>query len=112
MRYLTEEEFDRKYFVRRAVARTLLRQAVETDDNVRAYQLACDAAKMISFLPKKEKCRVMRCEVCGGFNLQTDREFDRWRGQLVFVRQHIYCKTCKTPDPVFVERYEIRKDQL
>jgi len=110
--YLTEEEFDRKYLVKRAVARTLLRQAAETDDNTKAYQLACDAAKMISFLPKKEKCMVMRCEVCGGFSLQTDAEYDRWRGQLVYVRHHTYCKTCETPNPVFVERYEIFVGQL
>lgn len=112
MIYLTEEEFDRKYLVKRAVARTVLRQAAETDDNIKAYQLACDAAKMFSSLPKKEKCLVMRCEICGGFSLQTDVKYDRWCGQLVDVRHHTYCETCETPDPVFVERYEIFQGQL
>ena len=112
MKYLTEEEFDRKYWVKRSVARAYLRRAAETDDRKAAAKLAINARVILENLPDKEKCKTQCCEDCEGQSLATECDYERWRGQLVYVRQRVFCGTCKVHDPTFVERYCVHSYQL
>ena len=112
MRYLTEEEFDRLYLVKRAVARTLLRRAAEVEEPQEAHKLADQAIKILSFLPVKKHCLTKCCSGCNHLSASRHMVPHYRRGWLEDVILGPWaCDKCQSTDE-FVERYQVCSDQL
>lgn len=94
MKYLTEEEFDRRYLIKRTVARTFLKSAAEKDDLKWAERLTLDAAEIFRALPVKKNCATVCCSRCNGLTDDVNCEYGSEYGQLVFIGQTDVCRKC------------------
>lgn len=110
---LTEAEFDRRWLVRRALARTMLKRAAEMDDLKEAYRTACDAAKMLSFLPDKASCKRSRCKHCHGGTWSQDNKPIYWMNQIVYIDYGpLLCTKCGAPAEDMEIVYKVEKGRL
>ena len=95
MRRFTEDEFDRRYLVKRTIARTFLKRAAEIDDPRRAHKFAQQAIEILSFLPDKERCKVICCVHCGGRTCSRKIDWHNFYGRPVMGRAHPFrCEDC------------------
>ena len=109
--FLAEQEFDRRFVVKKVIARTLLRRAAETDDLKKAKSLAIRAAEIFAQLPDKESSRWLAC-VCGSRKAWSENKPLYYMNQLVDVQVGpVQCGKCLRPwNPV--ESFRVRKGVL
>ena len=98
MEFLSEQEFDRRWIVRRTVARTMLRRAAEIEDLVEAANLAGEAQSYLRNLPKKDRCRQTRCKCCKGQSWSQDTQPLYRYGRIDGIIQGpTLCNKCRAP---------------